>query len=212
MDQKKIKIILVEDHHSARQAYAECLEKEYNFFVIGQASNGLELLGLISKNIPDIVLLDLEMPVLNGYNTLPILKMQFPSIKTIILSTHNEAYLATHMLQNGANSYLPKNCEMKDVVQAINKVYDEGFFFDELISRLLIDDFLKTNDLPLSDREISVLRLFCKGKPYKVISEELFISLNTVKFHLKNIYKKTEMESVAGLIKYAIKKGITELN
>lgn len=212
MKSSKIKIILVEDHISARQAYSRVIEDEVNLSVIGEASNGAELLDLLKESLPDVILLDLEMPVLNGYKTLPILKVQYPEIKVIVLSTHNEAYLVASLLQNGANSFLPKNCSLEDIILAINKVYLEGYFFDASISKLIVKDLItNSNSLRLSDQEIKVLKLFCDGKSYKEIAESLYISLNTVKFHLKNIYKKTEMPSIASLVKYAIRNGITEV-
>jgi DNA-binding NarL/FixJ family response regulator len=175
-------------------------------------------LELIERGMPHIILLDLEMPILNGFETLPILVKFYPQIKVIILSAHNEEVLVSYLMSKGACSFLPKSCTMNDIIKAINSVYREGYFFDECISKLIVSDYLKNNQLTsenasdlLSEREIQVLKLYCNGFSYKSISTKLSISLNTVKYHLKNIYKKTEISSLPALVKYTIKKGITDL-
>ncbi len=210
---------MAEDHTSARQAYVSMLNDEENFLVTGHAENGLELLKLIEKDVPDIVITDLDMPVMNGIQLITELKVKFPKIKSIVLSMHDEDVYISELIMKGACAYLPKSCGLEDIITTINKVYTEGFYFNQTISRILLsasmqDKKLKQSldEFDLSEREIIVLKLLCEEKSNQQIADELCVSTKTVDYHRQSIYRKTNSDTIVGLVKYAIRKGITDLD
>lgn len=213
----QISIMLADDHNLGRQTFKAYIESTFEQIkVIGEAANGLELLDLVKKKIPDIVILDLEMPVLDGHKTLQILVEKYPSVKTIMLSTHYNEYFISELMIAGACAYLPKNCFAEDVFETITKVYNEGFYFNDIISKQIITSLIEERKMQylvseklLSAREIDVLVEICNEKQTKEIAAALNISENTVAFHKKNIYSKTNNDSLVGLVKYAIRTGIT---
>ena len=209
---------MAEDHKSARQAYISMLEDEENFAVIGDAGNGVDLLKLMERKIPDIVITDLEMPVMNGFQLLETIKERHKDVKVIILSMHDEDYYVSELILRGANAYLPKRCELDDIIYTINKVHRDGFYFTHPVSKMVVSSSLSDKkfkpyyeELGLTIRELEVLKLICEEKPNKIIAEILDISLPTVDFHRQSIYKKTQSNSLVGLVKYAVKNGITDI-
>lgn len=215
-DKGQISIMIADDHNLGRQAFADFLESNCdNIKVIGQAANGQELLELVKRKKPDIVILDLEMPVLSGHQTLTVLTKRYPKIKTIIFSTHYNEFFISELMIAGACGYLSKSCVAEEMFETINKVYNEGFYFNNSVSRqvvtTLIDDkklqYLVSEKI-LSEREIEVLQQICSEKQGKEIADALQISENTVQYHKKNIYNKTQADSLVGLVKYAIRTGI----
>ena len=215
MPSQKIKLMLADDHRSALEAYSRVLEAEPNFDVIGLALNGEELLKLIGVNVPDIVLLDIDMPVLNGFETLKRINTEYPGIKTIMLSTHSEKLYISHFLLNGARAYLPKACGIEEIIITVNGVYNDDFYLDYDLSQAVVSLYLtegeakKITTAILSEVEIETLTQLCDGMSNKRIADSLKISVEEVNLHLKCIYKKIDVDSVVPLIKYAIRNGIT---
>jgi DNA-binding NarL/FixJ family response regulator len=208
--------MLADDHNLARQGFRAYLETgESEFRVLGEASNGVELLQLIKQSTPDIVLLDLEMPFMNGIETLGVLSEEYPSVKVIILSSHYNEFLMAELMIAGASGYLPKNCFGDELFETIRKVYDEGYFFNGSVSRQVVSTLISDRKIQyliseniLSKREIEVLQQVCSEKQAKEIAAILNISESTVEFHKRNLYTKTQSDSIVGLVKYAIRKGI----
>jgi DNA-binding NarL/FixJ family response regulator len=214
----KIKIMMAEDHKSAREAYIGMLEDEENLIVIGDASNGLDLLKLMEKQVPDIVITDLEMPIMNGYQLLEVIKEKHPTVKVIVLSMHDESDYVSDLVLRGASAYLPKRCGLDDIIYTVNAVYKDGYYFTNPVSKMVVTTSLKDQKfkpfyekLGLSGREIEILKLICEEKTNKDIAELLEISLATVDYHRQSIYKKTQSNSIVGLVKYAVKNGLTDV-
>lgn len=213
-ENKTIKIGLAEDHHLLRQGMLTMLSTEDNLAVVFDVSNGAELMEALNIHTVDVILLDIEMPILNGIEVLKILSTKFPDIKVLILSSHYENDMIYQALTNGARGFLPKHAEIETVIDAIFTVMEEGYFFDDKVSPSLINTLSKNgimyppyeNEL-LSERELEVVKLICLGKSNKEISKELFISVRTVENHRGNIFSKTNTKNSAGLIVYAIKNG-----
>lgn len=213
-ENKTIKIGLAEDHHLLRQGMLTMLSTEDNLAVVFDVSNGAELMEALNIHTVDVILLDIEMPILNGLEVLKILNTKFPDIKVLILSSHYENDMIYQALTNGARGFLPKHAEIETVIDAIFTVMEEGYFFDDKVSPSLINTLSKNgivyppyeNEL-LSERELEVVKLICLGKSNKEISKELFISVRTVENHRGNIFSKTNTKNSAGLIVYAIKNG-----
>lgn len=209
---------MAENHKSARQAYISMLEDEENLLVIGDAGNGLDLLKLMEKQVPDIVITDLEMPIMNGYQLLEIIKEKYKDVKVIVLSMHDEDYYVSDLILRGASAYLPKRCELDDIIFTVNTVYKDGYYFTSPVSKIVVSSSLGDQkfkpfyeELGLSGRELEVLKLICEEKTNKEIAEVLEISLATVDYHRQNIYKKTQSTSLVGLVKYAVKNGLTDM-
>ncbi len=214
---KKIKIAIAEDQILFRKGIISILEKEENFEFTFEANNGQELIDYLKSNqsqLPDVILLDLAMPVLNGVDTMKIVKSDFPSCKVIVLSVYSEDRFVTHLLDLGISGYLLKNSDPEEVTKAINEVLIKELF----INQTLLDALSKKvtqkkakvfiqNDTPslLSPREIDVLNLICQQKTANEIAEELFISVRTVDGHRNNLLEKTGVRNTAGLVVYAIK-------
>ena len=209
---RKIKIMMAEDHASARQAYVALLQDEPNFAVTGHAPNGYELLKLIEKQEPHIVITDLDMPVMNGSKLIEVLKVRFPRVKPIVLSMHDEAEFISQLILHGACAYLPKTCNFEELVLTVNKVFEEGYYFNPFVSRIIMSSSSAVDhagrELDLSPREIDVLKLICMEKSNHEIARLLNISINTVSYYRQNIFRKTESGSVIGLYKYALKNGV----
>lgn len=210
--------MFAEDHTSVRQAYLSVLAEEENFRIIGDAGNGKALLKLIRKSIPDIVITDIEMPEMNGIELANHIKREFPNVGIIFLSMHYSESYAAQIISNGANSFLPKECSIETLIEAVNVVHKQGYFFDSRISRFVLSNLLterkfKTliQQLSLTQREHEVLMLICDGRTNKEIANRLEISAATVDFHRQKIYSKTGSENVVHLVKYAIKNGLIDL-
>jgi two-component system response regulator DegU len=211
-----IKLMLVEDHTAVRQALAAIL-KETDFSTIYEASNGKEAVDSLKETQPDIVIMDLDMPVMNGFEALRIIKEEYPAIKVIILSGHSDKGYVSQTLQSGADAFLPKQCSIEVLVDVIENVYNNmPFVYEESIGY-----FLPTYEKPalevvkeqrsLTPEEIIVLTLICEGKNRKMISEELNMPIRTTAFHTDNIYRKTLLTNKVALLKYAVKHGYISL-
>lgn len=206
---------MAEDHNSARQAYVALLKDEKNFSILGDAGNGLDLLKLMEKREPDIVLTDLEMPVMNGYQLLETIKEKYPKVKVIVLSMHEESYYVSDLILRGASAYLPKRCDIGDIVFTINQVYNDGYYFTKPVSKIIVSNSMSDKnyrpyyeELGFTVRELEILKLICEEKSNKEIADMLDISLSTVDYHRQSIYRKAQATTVVGLVKYAIKNGI----
>lgn len=214
-----ISIMLADDHNLARQGFRAYLEtNDEEFKVTGEASNGLELLNLIKVEPPDVVLLDLEMPHMNGIETLGVLSQEYPMVKVIILSSHYNEFLMAELMIAGASGYLPKNCFGDELFETIRKVHEEGYFFNGSVSKQVVSTLISERKIQylisenvLSRREIEVLQQVCNEKQAKEIAALLNISESTVEYHKRNLYTKTQSDSIVGLIKYAIRKGIASV-
>lgn len=213
----KIKLIIVEDHPLMRQGLINYLV-DY-FKIIGEASNGKEAIELLKENEPDVIIMDIRMPIMDGYEALTIIKKKYPKVKVIIYTMFFEGGFISEYIKKGASAFINKGCNPDVIVKAINHIKSEGFYFDNVvtdnISSLALQNFSLNPDsfqLALTDREIEVLTLVCTGKTNKDISVLLGVSPRTIDFHRQSINKKTKSESLADLIKYALKNGFTSID
>jgi two-component system response regulator DegU len=216
---KKIRIILTDDHPLVRSAFKFLLEEHTEIQVIAEASNGKELLDILKNVKPDVVLLDIEMPVLGGRETLNILSKRFPELKVLMVSAHNEATYMTGFIAMGARGYVPKSADTKVLVQAILEIHKQGHYFDQnasvaMLRRLQQEKNINSlyDELALSKREVEILQELCYGKTNRAIAETCNISMATVNFHRANIYRKTRSHNISDLMKYSIKNGMIDLN
>lgn len=204
----KIRIVIAEDHTLIRKLIVDLLKQNELFEVVGETSNGRELLDLLKKIEVDIVILDIRMPVMDGTEALSIIKTRFPAIKVVILSFYNDLFYIKESVMNGARGYLTKDCLPEELEKVIINVNKHGFYLNENISRHLFSIFEQkyNKSSPKSgftDREVEVFRELCDGKTEKEIAIKLKISPHTVHFHRTNIYAKTKAHNLAGLLKFA---------
>jgi DNA-binding NarL/FixJ family response regulator len=208
---QKIKIIIADDHSLFRQCIARALKAEPTFDVIAEAPNGQVLLDHLSDNKADVILLDLEMPVLSGWNALDIIQDKFPTSKVIVVSLHFEGVLIKELMSKGAKGFLPKNTDFDILIRAIHDVSGGGYFISKEFSEGLLKDGVKFNAMPptddrrLTEKEKETLILICKDKLTKEIAEVLNVSERTIERYKSNIYEKTKAKTPAGLVFYALK-------
>ncbi len=207
--------MLADDHQLVRMAFAALLDEQADLNMIGHAGNGKELLALIKADQPDIVLLDIDMPVMDGRQCLGLIRSRFPEVKVIMLSLYKDPALMSEYMANGAAAYLHKDADMEDLLLAIRTVHREGTYFSKELSKALLTNIRKEKksnpffDEPvLSNKEMAVLKELCDGKTNQEIADKLHISINTVGFHRNNIYSKTKSHNIAELMKYSIRHGL----
>jgi two-component system, NarL family, nitrate/nitrite response regulator NarL len=205
------RVIIADDHPHARQAIIEMLEDDPSFQIVGQAMNGMEAIDLCEKLLPDILLVDIEMPVLNGLEATKIIKAKHPFIKVIILSVSDHVEDLFTAIQYGAQGYLLKNMDPDDWLQYLRSIVEGSDTAARgLASKLLYQfrerDVQNTPSISsLTPREKEILQLVSKGLTNKLIADQLFISENTVKNHIKNLLQKLHLENRVQLASYALK-------
>jgi DNA-binding NarL/FixJ family response regulator len=208
---QKIKIIVADDHCLFRQSIARALKTEPAFDVIGEAPNGEALLDHLNDNKADVILLDLEMPVIGSWKILDTIQQKFPSSKVIVVSPHFENVLIKQLMSKGAKGFLPKNTDFDILIRAIYDVSSGGYFISKEFSEGLLKDGVKLKVVPpadergLSHKEKETLILICKDKLTKEIAEEMNVSERTIERYKSNIYEKTKAKTPAGLALYALK-------
>jgi len=216
----KINIILADDHQIFRDGIKSLLSDESNLEIIGEASNGDELLSLLKTISPDILILDVTMPKITGIELTKIITEQYPDIRILILSMHkNEEYVISAMI-NGAKGYLPKDTSRKELLDAINSIANGEEYLGKLISSSILKSYIKKSssgfdrlnkDEQLTSREIEIIELIGKGFSNKEIADKLFISVRTVDSHKNHIMCKLKLRTTAELIIYGIKNKIIEI-
>lgn len=215
----KIKLIIAEDHPIVRKSLKFYIESKKEFEIIAEASNGKELIDILKTKSADIILMDVQMPVMNGIEAMEIINKRFPGQKVIILSLHDEYTFILDILTKGANGFVSKNAESEVLFTAIKEVYSNGRYFDKTISEAMYNGLLKEKSInplfdqqALSERETQIMKEICNGNSNKNISKKLNIATCTVDFHKRNIYKKTKSKCAVELLKYAIKHQLIEIN
>jgi DNA-binding NarL/FixJ family response regulator len=209
------KILLVEDHIVVRQGIKALLSDEPDIEIVGEADNGREALPLVSKLQPDVVLMDISMPGLNGIEATRQIRQRYADVKVVILSMHaNEEYVF-QVLRAGASGYVLKQSDSSEVLTAIRAALAGGSFLSPPISRAVIDDYVhraeargREDDMDLlTSREREVLQLLAEGASNREIAEQLSISIKTVETHRSNMMNKLAVKSKTDLVKYALRKG-----
>jgi DNA-binding NarL/FixJ family response regulator len=212
------KIVVVDEHKILREGLSTLIAKQPDMEIIGEATDGREALQLVEKLTPDLILMDVTMPNLNGIEATRKIKSKNPDIEIIALSLHSDRRYVLGMIDAGASGYLLKECAFEELVRAINTVMAKKKYLSPGISDILIEEYVKKNtqEKPtiyskLTPREREILQLIAEGKNTKEIAGYLFISVKTVETHRRHIKRKLRVDSVAELTKIAIKEGLTVL-
>jgi len=216
------RIALIDDQILFRQALASLISSTKGFELVMEADNGIGCLEKLSTmpGLPDIILLDMEMPGMDGIELNEVLHKKFPAIKVIVVSVHANERLIARMIEAGASGYLIKNCDKEELLAAIHSVMSTGHYINAQVIKAIQHMAGKKNrslkninhiDIELSEREKEVLSLICKEYSNADIAEKLFISIRTVEGHRNNLLMKTGCKNTAGLVVFALKNQLVDL-
>jgi len=215
---KPITVLLAEDHTIVRKGLRSLLSQTQDIKVIGEAENGREAVKLVEKHHPELVVMDISMPLLNGLEATRQIKKRFPKTQVLILTVHdNEEYLF-EIIKAGASGYIIKKAALEEMLMAVQAVSKGKTFFSPSVSTKIIKKLLKKKEAleqeppysPLTDREREVLQLVAEGHTNKDIAEILYISVKTVETHRSHIMEKLDLHKAADLTKYAIEHRIID--
>jgi two-component system, NarL family, response regulator DegU len=221
-----LKLAVVDDHTLFRQGLIQILKKNSSYEISIDAASGEDFINsLVEDNLPDIVLLDLNMKGMSGQDVCNVLKNDFPQIKIIILSMNYSHEYIRELIKMGANGYLPKDIDQQKLVEAITQVYTKGHYMDDEIAEALREGlhikevknlkkshFIEKENINFTEREMEVLKLICKGLNNNQIGDELFISYRTVEGHRKNLLQKSGVSNSVSLVMFAVKHGLIEID
>lgn len=217
---KKIRILLVDDHAIVRQGLRVLVETEPDITVIGEADNGRQAVQLANKLRPDVVVLDLAMPLLNGLEATRQIIKEDPNAKVLMLSSYSDNEYVHQVTEAGATGYLPKQTVAEDLIKAIRETSKGNAFFSPAVCRQLVANYRETarrvgdrttkRRNVLTTREAEVLQLIAEGHPNKQIASELGISIKTVEKHRQQVMCKLNIHDIAGLTRYAMSRGMVE--
>jgi two-component system response regulator NreC len=207
-----VRVLLADDHEIVRQGLRVLLERE-GFQVVGEAANGHDAVKLCDANHPEVAILDLSMPLLNGVDAAREIMKSNPRTKVVLLTMHTEDHLILESLRAGVTGYVLKTKAASELVQALRAVCRGEMFLTQSISRTIVQAFLQNTPVPgnpISDRERQVLQLVAEGKTTKEIASLLGISVKTAESHRSNLMEKLNIHDTAGLVRYAIRIGLIE--
>lgn len=205
----RIKVLLVDDHQIIIDGLKSLLKNSDEIIVVAEANNGREALRILDILEIDVVLMDIDMPVMNGIDTLKEISKRGSKVKVIILSMHNEAGMIKSLIEIGAKGYLLKSCTQDELIAAVRKVASgQSYFSTEVTLSLLNPAQNNQQNEVLTERETEIIKLIAEGFSNKEIGNQLFISHRTVDTHRTNLMKKLDVGNIAGLISYAIRNGI----
>lgn len=216
-----VRVAIADDHVLFRKGLITILELDDDLEVMYDADNGEELIKKLEAQVPEVILMDLKMPVMDGMEATKLIKAKYPEVKILILSMYDEEKFIIHCLELGANGYLLKNTDPDEVVKAIHTVVEKDFYFNNHISTVMLKGLnQKTrakgkpqfdNSVELTKREREILELICKELTTPEMAEKLFISNRTVEGHRKNLLEKTGAKNTAGLVVFALKNELVEI-
>ncbi len=211
-----IRIVLADDHAIVRHGLSRAIQQEDDMEVVGQASDGHSTVDLAREVMPDIVVMDISMPDLNGIEATREIQREAPGVRVIALSMHSAKRYVTEMFRAGASGYLLKDCDFDELARAIRTVAEGKTYVSPSISNVVVEDLVHAEEKVeptafslLTQREREVLQLLAEGRTTKQIALRLHISPKTVEAHRLRVMNKLEIDNVAQLTKYAIQEGLT---
>ena len=213
-----IRIAMADDSKISREGLKLCLSSDKNFQVISEAENGEELLKAIEKDLPDIVIMDLNMPVMDGMEATKIIRKKYEHVKVLVVTMYDSDKFIIYLLENGANGYLLKNADPAEITKAIYTVHENGYYFNDLVNKVLLKTLVTKNNLKLSfnknidltEREQEVLKLICEEKNAEEIGHIVSLSSRSVEGIREKLIEKVGVRNTAGLVMFAVKNGLTD--
>ncbi len=205
-----VNILIAEDQLIVRKGLRMIIEQEQSYHVVAEAGNGIEAIDMMETNDIDLVLMDIRMPEMNGIKTTKIIKQRWPKVKVLILTTFNDEEAAMETLKDGANGFLLKTADPEKLIQAVRSCLEGGLVLHEdvaakMMPRLLEKKRFEPIHIPLTERELDIVRLVGEGKTNKEIAGQLYLSIGTVKNHLTQILQQLELRDRTQLAIYAVR-------
>lgn len=212
----RIKIMLVDDHPVVRKGVSSCLARHEHLQIVAEAADGREAVTKARQLLPQVVLMDIDMPHMNGLAVTELLRKELPQIKVLILSMHSNTEYVLRIIQSGARGYILKEAPTDELVRAIEVVHTGEAFFSPEVAHAALNQFVRgvanpSNDQTLTSREREVLVQIAEGLSNKEIATRLGVGVRTVETHRERIMRKLDIHSVAGLTKFAISHGLVSL-
>ena len=215
-----IKVLIADDHVLYRAGVKTALSPKKDIKIIAEADNGMHLLNMLKMLQPDVILLDIQMPVMDGIAALPEIKKNWPNIKVIMLTMMDDHSMITKLMELGANSYLSKTSDSEIIYEAIKTCFEQEYYFNSLTNKALLTNLKQRNNVipqrfapqeaQLNDKEMLILKLMCEEKSTKEIADLVDLSPRTVEAIRDKLKVKTGAKSTAGLIMYAVKNNILD--
>jgi two-component system nitrate/nitrite response regulator NarL len=213
---KPIRVLLVDDHPIVRKGLSSCLSRQENIQVVGEAGDGREALRKAKELAPDVVMMDIDMPHMNGLTATELMRKEMPGVKVLVLSMHTHSDVVMRILQSGARGYIVKEASSEELLRAVETVHAGESFFSSDVARLALNQFVRGGGEgpqpgQISNREREVLIAIAEGLSNKEIASRLSVGVRTVETHRERIMRKLNIHSVAGLTRFAIQKGLVPL-
>ncbi len=217
--QKKIKLLLVDDHPIVLEGIKSHLSAQDGFEVVGDAADGEEAIRQARRLLPDIILMDISMPHMNGLEAMTLLRKEVPNAKVLVLTMHDKKEYISQIFRLGARGYLLKDTSPAELVHAIRSIHAGELVFSSTVSRILVGELVSEGEKELkrprsselSEREREVLVLIAEGHSNKEIADRLLVGVRTIETHREHIMRKLNIHTVAGLTKFTIVKGMITL-
>ena len=213
-----IRIAIADDYKIFREGLKVGFSADENLQVVLEADNGEELLKGLESVTPDVILMDLKMPIMDGMEATKLVRKQYPAIKVLVVSMYEDDKFIIHLMEIGANGYLLKNTEADEIRRSIYAVHENGYYFNDLVNKALLKKLvLKNNlkpsfnqDIDLTERELEVLKLICEEKTAAEIGKEIFLSPRSVEGIRQRLIEKVGVRNTAGLVMFAVKNGMVD--
>ncbi|MDO9043038.1 MAG: response regulator transcription factor [Desulfocapsaceae bacterium] len=211
-----LKVIVVDDHKIVRDGLCSLIEGLFGYTIVGWAENGRQAIEVARQEKPDIIIMDVSMPEMNGIDATSSIMEEMPFCKIIVLSMHSDKRFITGALQAGASGFLLKECAFQELNQALDAVQKGQTYLSPKIAGTVVHDYRRrllseAKEENLTTREREVLQLIAEGRSTKEIADKLFVSIKAIEGRRRRIMEKLQISTVAGLVKYAIREGLTEL-
>ncbi len=214
----KIKIAIADDYKIFREGLKVGFSADDSLQVVLEADNGEDLLKGMETITPDVILMDLKMPIVDGMEATKMVRKKYPTVKVLVVSMYEDDKFIIHLMENGANGYLLKNAEPDEIRRSIYAVYENGYYFNDLVNKALLKKLVLKNNLKpsfnqnveLSERELEVLKLICEEKTAGEIAKEIYLSPRSVEGIRQRLIEKVGVRNSAGLVMFAVKNGIVD--
>jgi len=213
---KKIKIAIADDYKIFREGLKVSLGQDEQMQILFESENGEDLLNDLEKVQPDVILMDLKMPIMDGMEATQLVRKKYPAIKVLVVSMYEDDKFIIHLMEIGANGYLLKNAEPDEIRKAIYAVHENGYYFNDLVNKALLKKLvIKNNFKPsfnenvdLTERELEVLKLICEEKTAAEIAKQIFLSPRSVEGIRQRLIEKIGVRNTAGIVMFAVKNGL----
>ena len=213
-----IKIAIADDHKIFRDGIKITLSGKQNLKMLWEAEDGKDMMHKIAIKKPDVLLMDIRMPEIDGINGIELIRKEYDDIRIIVLTMYDDHQMISKMMEMGANAYLTKNSDSEVIYEAVKTVFQQEYFFNTLTNKALIDglrhkrqaESAMPSDAKLTDKEVTILKLMCEEKSTKEIADIVDLSPRTVEAIRDKLKTKTGTKSMAGLVMYAVKAGLVE--